>query len=402
MKHHIGLQCLIAVCLAIGQALLTFTGASAQDGPPYPDPEWELIFVKPTPEGNSIAISDINGEKIRLIGESIPSYTIITLLAISPDGRQIAYRLDGAGVFDDHIRLINSDGSNDQTFLNGRNPSFSPNGKNMVLELGGWLFIADIAARKSVPLRVLPGVEKTMPAWSPDGEHIAFIGYEKEKFKEGGDLYIAAVDANFVIEIETKVKLDQYSQISWSPDGSQLAFASEDGNLYLYNLTTRETTNLTNQTSGSNFSPAWSPDGDWLMYYGTPVERSESSGDQQVHQWLMAHLTGSRIDHLVELHLPSASGQVMINPATHIKSGRDYQVTMLGDYLNLRKEPSTSAEVITMLRTGETVTPVDGPSEADGYRWWQVSVGQTGVTGWLADEPGWLRPVSQNAERKPE
>lgn len=393
---------LIAASLAISQTLLTFTGATAQDGPPYPDPDWELVFVESSLEGNSIAISDINGKNVRPIGKTYPYLILISLLAISPDGRQIAYRLDGVGLYDDHIELISNDGTNDHTFLNGSNPSFSPDGKNMVYDLDGWLFIADIAAKKSVPFRVVPGVEKTMPSWSPDGEHIAFIGYEKEKFKEGGDLYIAAVDANFVIEIETSVKLYQYSQISWSPDGSQLAFASEDGNLYLYNLTTRETTNLTNQTGGSNFSPAWSPDGDWLMYYGTPAEKSDFSGDQQVHQWLMAHLTGSRIDHLVELHLPSAGGQVMINPATRMKSGRDYQVTVLGDYLNLRKEPSTGAEVITMLRTGETVTPVDGPREADGYRWWQVSVGKTGVIGWLADEPGWLRPVSQNAERKPE
>lgn len=57
---------------------------------------------------------------------------------------------------------------------------------------------------------------------------------------------------------------------AWSPDGRQVAFASNrDGNWELYVLDTRsgEVTRLT-YTLGFEGAPSWSPDGQWLVYEG--------------------------------------------------------------------------------------------------------------------------------------
>lgn len=55
---------------------------------------------------------------------------------------------------------------------------------------------------------------------------------------------------------------------AWSPDGRQLAYASNrDGNwdLYVYDLASRETRRLTYDLA-FQAAPAWSPDGFWLVY----------------------------------------------------------------------------------------------------------------------------------------
>ena len=51
-----------------------------------------------------------------------------------------------------------------------------------------------------------------------------------------------------------------------------------------------------------------------------------------------------------------------------------------GGCLNLRASPGANATVLQCLPSGETARVVAGPSEQDGYRWWQVDRG-----GWLAE-----------------
>ncbi len=53
------------------------------------------------------------------------------------------------------------------------------------------------------------------------------------------------------------------------------------------------------------------------------------------------------------------------------------------EFVRLRSDASTSGEVLEELASGEELTIVDGPVEADGYTWWQVTTAQ-GTTGWVA------------------
>jgi quercetin dioxygenase-like cupin family protein len=55
--------------------------------------------------------------------------------------------------------------------------------------------------------------------------------------------------------------------------------------------------------------------------------------------------------------------------------------------LNLRAEPSTTANAITQLEAGVELTVIGGPEDADDYTWWQVrGVEDTSLEGWLASE----------------
>ncbi len=96
------------------------------------------------------------------------------------------------------------------------------------------------------------------PAWSPDGNTIAYVHGDTINGQTG----IWLVDAN------GKNKRILYSNASayspaWSPDGKWIAFSC---NAQICKIRT-DGTGLTQLTSeGRNFFPAWSPDGNWIAY----------------------------------------------------------------------------------------------------------------------------------------
>ena len=62
--------------------------------------------------------------------------------------------------------------------------------------------------------------------------------------------------------------------------------------------------------------------------------------------------------------------------------------------LNMRQTPSTSGAIVTYLAGGQVVDVIAGPSEGDGYIWWQLD-DRNGNQGWTAEgdgETAWLSP----------
>ncbi len=51
--------------------------------------------------------------------------------------------------------------------------------------------------------------------------------------------------------------------------------------------------------------------------------------------------------------------------------------------VNLRPDPTTEGEPVTTLAQGTTVTVNAGPEEAGGFTWWQITVDDTELTGWV-------------------
>ncbi|MCB9451156.1 MAG: SH3 domain-containing protein [Anaerolineaceae bacterium] len=71
-------------------------------------------------------------------------------------------------------------------------------------------------------------------------------------------------------------------------------------------------------------------------------------------------------------------------PVLHIGGTALIQTTG-GDPLNMRGGPGRSFDIVARLPAGVTVTILDGPREADGYRWWQIRT-TNAVEGWVVDE----------------
>ncbi|MBZ0285436.1 MAG: hypothetical protein K8L97_32180 [Anaerolineae bacterium] len=104
--------------------------------------------------------------------------------------------------------------------------------------------------------------ENYSPAWSPDGEILAFISTR------------SGYDELFVMDVEDGTltpyapRYVPYSAPAWSPDGTRIAFRTYvlgSPKIAVLHIDSGETYIVNN--SGSSDSPAlWSPDGNWLLF----------------------------------------------------------------------------------------------------------------------------------------
>ncbi|RMF32377.1 MAG: SH3 domain-containing protein, partial [Chloroflexi bacterium] len=82
-------------------------------------------------------------------------------------------------------------------------------------------------------------------------------------------------------------------------------------------------------------------------------------------------------------------------PGPLVVGGRA-RVTVAGwAYLNVRTEPSAQAEIVGTLKRDAEVTILEGPVEADGFRWWKLDDGE-GLVGWAVEgteTERWLVPI---------
>lgn len=60
--------------------------------------------------------------------------------------------------------------------------------------------------------------------------------------------------------------------------------------------------------------------------------------------------------------------------------------------LNMRTQPTSGSQLVVRLGSGDRVTVMEGPTQAEGFTWWRVDDG-SGKTGWVAErdaETVWL------------
>jgi Tol biopolymer transport system component len=187
----------------------------------------------------------------------------------SPDGNNIAFQSNREGDF--NIYTMTKEGA-EQTQITYGNlddlaPTWSPDGEWVAFvqhENGIWLVNPG-----GVNLVRITSGNDTNPIWSPDGRHIVF----KRLDTVGVDLYIisSSIHGSWLDDL-TLTRLTQHEEAdwspSWSPDGNNLAFVSGrngNGDIYtmrrdgsaLFRLTANET---------DDYAPSWSPSGDKIAF----------------------------------------------------------------------------------------------------------------------------------------
>lgn len=122
-----------------------------------------------------------------------------------------------------------------------------------------WVLFPD---GRQVQLTEGPGRER-QPAWSPDGTQLAFASDMSGEW----DIYAINADGTNLRSITADAHTDWSP--SWSPDGERLAFHSDrDGNQDVYTMRSDGThiVNLTEDNNDTDSYPAWSPDGSLIAF----------------------------------------------------------------------------------------------------------------------------------------
>ena len=235
-----------------------------------------------SPDGSQIAfVSDRNGELDIFVmntdGTGLQNLTnspfVDTSPIWSPDGSQIAFISDRDGQTE--IYLMNADGTQQTRLTTNLNtkgePSWSPDGKNIAFtyndfENYNWdIYIVNIETYAVARLTDDPEVDAS-PSWSPDSAYIYFMS-ERNR---GRSLYRMYPDGSEEVQV-IPPWIASMEKAQWSPDGKYFVQAWSPGDnrqsVYLFNPDGTEYRELTNGTYlDEDFSPSWSPDGQYITY----------------------------------------------------------------------------------------------------------------------------------------
>ena len=152
-------------------------------------------------------------------------------------------------------------------------PSLSPDGNFFVYAKvsGGSsdIYMQRIGGGNPIALTPDTPWEDTQPAYSPDGEQIAF-----RSEREGGGLFLMGATGESVRRLT-----DFGFNPSWSPDGKKIVFATEGisdpasrfsiSQLWILDVAGGELKRIVEEDA---VQPSWSPNGHRIAYWGVPVQ----------------------------------------------------------------------------------------------------------------------------------
>jgi len=169
--------------------------------------------------------------------------------------------------------------------------SVSPEGKRLLIDLQGTLWVLPVEGGEARPLTDGLGDDR-LPDWSPDGKRVAFQSFRKASWD------IWAIPADGGAPLPLTAGRDDDREPVWSPDGRQIAFSSDrSGNYDVWLLDTKsgETAALTRDPA-DDFMPAWSPDGRALVY----LSRRGEGGKLELWKTRLADRKEERIASLAD------------------------------------------------------------------------------------------------------
>ncbi|MCR9295837.1 MAG: PDZ domain-containing protein, partial [bacterium] len=140
--------------------------------------------------------------------------------------------------------------------------SISPNAKRVAVEARGDIWTAPAKNGSPRNLTRSSGVAERSPAWSPDGQWIAFFS------DADGDYELNVIQSDGMGKTRRLTRDGGVFKFDpkWSPDSKKLFYCDKSGSMFVYDLESEKSSKFDQDPYSQRPSISWSHDSKWLVY----------------------------------------------------------------------------------------------------------------------------------------
>ncbi len=243
------------------------------------------------------------------------------------------------------------------------NYSLSPSGLRLAVEAHGEILTVPGKHGPTRNLTNSPGMMEREPAWSPDGQSVAYFSDEPAPGGQVGlySLHIASQTGEAAVR---KIALTEqpayYFSPQWSPDSKHIAFHDDRLLFYVVDVTTGKLAevgepNVFGGFSSSTSEMAWSPDSRWLVYPHSMPNHLHALFLYSVAAGNSTQLT----NHMADAHSPAfdRNGKYLYFLASNNQGATEAELDMTSDVY----QPTQTIYALTL--AAKTASPIAPETE---------------------------------------